>query len=84
MDRHQKKKRNVHGQCENFALVTQLDLYSTCSRWGLALGVTQILALLDTNIRFCVAMEYRLKPFKGLKNVDLRPDTFSALGKHPV
>ena len=43
-----------------FALGTQRDLYSTCSCWGLALGVkqilafaygvTQILAFLDTNI----------------------------------
>ena len=54
------KKKNVHDQCENFALVTQRNLYSTDSRWGFALGVTQILGLalgvmqilafLDTNM----------------------------------
>ena len=30
---------NLHGQRENFASWTQHHLYSTCSRWGLALGV---------------------------------------------
>ena len=38
------KKRNVNGQCEKFVLGTQRDLYSTCSRWGFAVGVKQILA----------------------------------------
>ena len=31
-------KLNVHCQCENFALGTQHNLYSTDSRWGFALG----------------------------------------------
>ena len=47
-------------QCENFALGTQCNLYSTDSRWGFALGETQILCFalgtskilgfLDTNM----------------------------------
>ena len=54
------KTENVHGQCENFALGIQRDLYSTDSCQGFALGVTlvllfalgvtQILAFLDTNM----------------------------------
>ena len=30
---------NLHGQCENFALGTQHNLYSTCFRMGFALGL---------------------------------------------
>ena len=51
--------RYAHGQCENFELGTQRNLYSIGSLWGFALGVTQILcfalgvtqilAFLDTN-----------------------------------
>ena len=51
---------NVHGQRENFVLGTQHNLYSTDSCWGFALGITQILrlalgvthilAFLDTNM----------------------------------
>ena len=42
----------LHGERGNFALGTQrnLDLYSIGSRRGFALGVTQILAFLDTNM----------------------------------
>ena len=36
--------QTVHGQCENFTLGTQCNLYSIASRWGFALGVMQILA----------------------------------------
>ena len=42
------KKRNVLGQ--NVAFATRHNLYSTDSRWGMALGATQILAFLDTNM----------------------------------
>ena len=35
---------NVNAQRDNFALGTQHNLYSTCSRWGFVFGVTQILA----------------------------------------
>ena len=55
-----KKKGNVHGQRQNFALGTQRNLYSTVLHLGfasgetqilgLALGVTQILWLQDTNM----------------------------------
>ena len=54
------KKLNVHGQREDFALGTQGNLYSTDLPRGftlrvtqilsLALGVTQILAFLNTNM----------------------------------
>ena len=54
------KKRNVHGQRVKLAFGTQRNLYSTDLRWGFALGVTQILGLasgvtqifafLDTNM----------------------------------
>ena len=50
----------MHGQRKKFAFGTQHNLYSTDSRWGIALGVTQILkfafgvtqilAFLDTNM----------------------------------
>ena len=36
---------NLHGQRKNFALGTQRDLYSTCSPWGFALGVTHIFSV---------------------------------------
>ena len=42
------KKRNVHGQRERFAFGTQRNLYSTDLCWGFALGVTQVLAFIDT------------------------------------
>ena len=52
------KKLNVHGQRKDFALGAQCNLYSTDLRWGFALGVilgfalgvTQILTFLDTNM----------------------------------
>ena len=54
------KRRNVHGQRENFAFGTQRNLYSTDSRcvyalgdnanFSVPLGLTQISAFLDTNI----------------------------------
>ena len=43
------KKRNVHGQREKFVIGTQCNLYTTDLRLGFVLGVTQILAFLDTN-----------------------------------
>ena len=41
---------NLHGQGKNFALLTQRNLYSTDLRWVFTLGVTQILAFLDTDM----------------------------------
>ena len=39
------KKRNVQRPMRECTLGTDVgDLYSTCLRWGLALGVTQVLA----------------------------------------
>ena len=61
------KKRNVHGQCEYFVFGTQHILYSTDSRRGFmlgvmqilvfALGLTQILAFLDTKFHVGVLIQ---------------------------
>ena len=54
-------KWNVHGQRRNFAFGTQRNLYSTDSRWGFALGVTQISVFSDTNMLVFPTRNFALK-----------------------